>query len=216
MYAFCPVPDLKEDICGFGHSIYDFNFYADTVTQSIKTNKMKHYEKIGLDQLERQHYICHYLIQASQDTQLDIDSYLIINFKNLNGLIVRIYEGKSRESALNPIVEFNQQPVVGKEYRVKWNSGLLVVAIPNENEETQFEFDYRIQPSANSNQNKMVIGTKSELMLSTETTKIEDTDEKLVSDTTIINVAVLISVFYLVFCIFICYQKHSQYINRQK
>lgn len=29
MYAFCPVPDREDDVCGFGHSIFDFDFAAN-------------------------------------------------------------------------------------------------------------------------------------------------------------------------------------------
>lgn len=50
MYAFCPVPDLHDDICGFGHALHDFNFYANSTKQFIKTTKMKLVDKVGLDQ----------------------------------------------------------------------------------------------------------------------------------------------------------------------
>ena len=46
---------------------------------------------------------------------------------------VFIYEGKSRSSAKSRIVDGNSQAKVGKEYKVMFNSSILVVAFPNKN-----------------------------------------------------------------------------------
>ena len=72
----------------------------------------------------------------------------MIKFQNFKGLTVRIYEGQSRESAFNPLVQFNEQPILDSEYRVKWNSGLLIVAIPDKDVDTEFEFNYWVQDKA--------------------------------------------------------------------
>ena len=45
---------------------------------------------------------------------------------------VYIYEGTSREFATVPIVEKNVQPELEKVYTVGVNSGILVIAIPND------------------------------------------------------------------------------------
>lgn len=68
---------------------------------------MKHYDKVGLDQTQRQHYICHYMVHATKDKEYEDEAFLKIKFNNLTGLTVRIYEGYSRDTALTPIVEFN-------------------------------------------------------------------------------------------------------------
>ena len=55
---------------------------------------------------------------------------------------VFIYEGKSRSGAKTRIVDGNMQAQVGKEYKVMFNSSILIVAFPNKNQDTEFEFEY--------------------------------------------------------------------------
>lgn len=55
-----------------------------------------------------------------------------LKFNNITGLQVRVYEGKNREEAYNSIVEFNAQPTTDFNYRVKWNSGFLIVVVPDQ------------------------------------------------------------------------------------
>lgn len=145
MYAFCPVPDLKDDVCGFGHSVYDFNFYASNTTQYVKTDKIRFIDRAGLDQTQRKHHVCHYIIHPEKDQIYGDDAYMMLKFDNITNLFVRIYEGTTRETAYKPIVEFNAQASNEFEYRVKWNSGLLVIVFAdNKDVETNFEFSYWI------------------------------------------------------------------------
>lgn len=63
---------------------------------------------------------------------------MMLKFRSMTSVAVRVYEGQTRDTALNPVVEFNGQPSTTHDYRVKWNSGLLIVVIPDENVETLF------------------------------------------------------------------------------
>lgn len=81
MYAFCPVPERDDDICGFGHALTDFSFSANSTTQGVQTSKLKHYERAGLDQTQRMHYICHYLIRPQAEAEYDDQAYMMLKFK---------------------------------------------------------------------------------------------------------------------------------------
>ena len=55
---------------------------------------------------------------------------------------VYIYGGQSRFDATESIVKDNMQAVVGKNYTFDATQGILVVAYPNKDVDTQFEFKY--------------------------------------------------------------------------
>lgn len=55
---------------------------------------------------------------------------------------VYIYEGLSRDSATKAITFANEMPEKDKVYSVKADSGILVVAWPNKDQETDFQFSY--------------------------------------------------------------------------
>lgn len=57
---------------------------------------------------------------------------------------VQLFGGKSREEANQKIVKDNFQAEVGKEYSIDYKEGILVVAYPNKDQETDFEFTYWI------------------------------------------------------------------------
>lgn len=54
---------------------------------------------------------------------------------------VYAYQGKDRYSALIPVND-NQKLQEGKNYTVQFLKGMLIVAYPERDEETEFEFDY--------------------------------------------------------------------------
>lgn len=58
----------------------------------------------------------------------------MVKFTVIKNVIVHLYEGDSRKTALNSITEFNEEPTVDDMYRVKWNSGILLVAVPQKDE----------------------------------------------------------------------------------
>ena len=59
--------------------------------------------------------------------------------------MVYIYEGRSRESSTQRILAYNKQPKIDTTYSVPGDSGILVVAIPqNADQPTDLEFEYWI------------------------------------------------------------------------
>jgi len=58
---------------------------------------------------------------------------------------VYIYEGLDRMSANKSVIESNAMPEIGKTYIVDYMSGFLVVAHPNKDVDTEFQFKYWYQ-----------------------------------------------------------------------
>lgn len=59
---------------------------------------------------------------------------------------VYVYEGKSREGAKGSLVEENKQVEVGESYEVAAESGILIVAFPNNGKtNTEFGFEYWVK-----------------------------------------------------------------------
>jgi hypothetical protein len=57
---------------------------------------------------------------------------------------VYLYGGSSRLDATNKIVNENQQPEKDTNYTIAYKSGMLLIAYPNENENSEFIFEYWI------------------------------------------------------------------------
>lgn len=55
---------------------------------------------------------------------------------------VYIYEGLARDEAVKGLTRNNQMPELDRVYSVDRDSGILVVAWPNKDKETNFEFEY--------------------------------------------------------------------------
>lgn len=58
---------------------------------------------------------------------------------------VFVYEGKDRYTATAPI-NANLQLIAGKNYTVPVSKGMLLIAYPNKDVETEFEFEYYVSP----------------------------------------------------------------------
>lgn len=56
---------------------------------------------------------------------------------------VFVYEGKDRASATKP-VNGNMQLVAGRNYTVPYTEGMVLIAYPNKDSETEFEFEYYV------------------------------------------------------------------------
>lgn len=59
---------------------------------------------------------------------------------------VYIYGGKDRFSATEKIVDHNDQVTPNKEYSIPYTKGMLVIAFPNKDKDTELEFKYWIGP----------------------------------------------------------------------
>lgn len=58
---------------------------------------------------------------------------------------VYLYGGPDRLSATLPIVENNEAVSLGQTYKIDSETGFLLVAYPNTDVETEFEFSYTLE-----------------------------------------------------------------------
>ena len=59
---------------------------------------------------------------------------------------VYLYAGKSRSEATESMIEGNEQVKIGKNYTIEVTSGMLLIAYPNKDQDTEFEFKYWVAP----------------------------------------------------------------------
>ena len=64
------------------------------------------------------------------------DVMLYISFASKDGLNVYIYEGDGRDTATTSIIEGNAQVETDTYYSVPYNSNILIVAYPDEGNDT--------------------------------------------------------------------------------
>jgi len=60
---------------------------------------------------------------------------------------VYIYGGTDRNNASESIISGNGKASVGETYTIDYQTGILVIAFPNEGIETEFKFTYRLVAS---------------------------------------------------------------------
>ena len=65
-----------------------------------------------------------------------------INITKMTEMNVYVYGGKTRFSAYENITENNTMAELGKLYNISAYRGLLVVAYPNANKDTEFAFNF--------------------------------------------------------------------------
>ena len=88
------------------------------------------------------------------DDGYNADSKLYLRLtKKSGGMNVYVWEGLSRDEARQPVVEGNRQPVVAERYWVPVSSGFLVVAFPDEDVETELEFEVWVEEPADEQTN---------------------------------------------------------------
>ena len=69
---------------------------------------------------------------------------------------VFVYQGMDRNNATVP-VNGNNQLVVGRNYTVPYNKGMFLVAYPNKDVDTEFEFEYYIGEYSSFMNNLVII-----------------------------------------------------------
>lgn len=76
---------------------------------------------------------------SGEDEEIDIDNLmLIVEVIKATEMNVFLYEGKSRHDAKMPLVPMNKMPTLNQQYAVPCDSGILVVAYPNKDVDTEF------------------------------------------------------------------------------
>lgn len=93
-------------------------------------------------QKDRKYDACHYLLTLSDDLKSQDGYYLNFKVHKKSEMNVYIYEGLDRVSATKKMISDNGQVEVGTKYQVKGDSGILVIAFPNKDQDTSFSFSY--------------------------------------------------------------------------
>ena len=76
---------------------------------------------------------------SGDDEPIDTDNLmLIVEVVKATEMNVFLYEGKSRHDAKVPLVPMNKMPMMNEKYAVPCDSGILVVAYPNKDVDTEF------------------------------------------------------------------------------
>ena len=73
-------------------------------------------------------------LEYSERRQLSLQ----IQIDKASEMNVYIYEGKSRHKARKSLVPMNKMPILGRPYSVDLDSGILIVAYPNKDVDTEF------------------------------------------------------------------------------
>lgn len=147
LFAFCPM--ISQEVCGIANSTsIDMGLKAGIEVQTISTSDLKYRE--GRPEY-RQYDACYYEITASDPDQMTSDLFgsgqvarIYISFSAAKHMNVYIYKGKDRYSATEALTNGNKPIVLNQNYTVDVDSGILVVAYPNKDVSTNFEFKYWI------------------------------------------------------------------------
>lgn len=153
LFAFCPGIDQKR--CGIsdkaGHR--EFELHASEGQQSVGTSEMR-YRDGGSE--SREYDACHYMIydgsgaHARRLEEEDMGARTVmkpvihIKVTSMQNMNVYLYGGQTRDAATVSVVPNNEMPTIGEVYMVDTSEGdgLLVIAFPNKDIDTQFEFSY--------------------------------------------------------------------------
>jgi len=150
MFAYCP--GINQKVCGISDDSTntDMTLYATKDEAKLSSTSLKYREG---GPTVRAYDACYYLIKSPADfTEEDANAIkgdkeqARLYFKLVKGseMNVQIFGGKSRDEATKSIVKNNWQVEVGKEYSIDYTEGILVVAYPNKDQTTDFEFTYWI------------------------------------------------------------------------
>jgi len=136
MFAFNT--DTNQKNCGISQNeSNDMKITALKEPITISTNEMGYNH--GRPNV-RQYDSCFYQIEASDPLNTEIQ-LTVTKAKEMN---VYLYGGLSRSNATLPIVEGNMQVELEKTYSTNSTNGLLLIAYPNYDVATEFEFNYQL------------------------------------------------------------------------
>ena len=132
MFAFNPTTNQRE--CGIADSdSNDMTLMTTEEMQTISSTSLKFQE--GRPEF-RQYDACFYLIKT------DVTGYTAFKLEAADQVNVYVYGGADRFTATESIVPMNAMPTVGVEYGTDASKGILVVAFPNKDVDTNFSFSY--------------------------------------------------------------------------
>ena len=120
---------------------------AGVAKKSFSTDKLQYVEGTAST---RKHDSCYYQLVAdltedelSKLKEAPMDGVKIhVKVKKADQMNVYLYGGKDRASATSKIVDENANPEVDEEYVFDYAEGIMIVAYPNKDQATNFEFEY--------------------------------------------------------------------------
>ena len=121
---------------------------ADGTSRTVWSNEMRYRE--GRPEV-REYDACYYEIGTVDPNQLQSQnlaekSRIYVEFTQANDMNVYIYGGKNRFEATEEVVSGNSAVKLNRNYTIDISKGFLIVAYPNKDVETTFEFKYYVAP----------------------------------------------------------------------
>lgn len=115
---------------------------AGTDKQQVYSNTMK-YKKPSPGDTSSSYDACYYEINLDEALLKDYNpSSLQIKFSNKKNMNVYVYAGLSRLDAVHSVIPDNVQAQVDSTYTIGVDKGFLIVAYPNQDQETEFGFEF--------------------------------------------------------------------------
>lgn len=139
MFTYCP--NLSQASCGISSDRK--NRDTKLTTKLSKQKLAPNLRHVAGSQNTREHDGCYYVLDHDYNINKDKGT-VIFKLTKLKEVNVYIYKGNNRNDATTGLVPGNQMPSIGQEYQVDFHDSILVVAFPNENVQTEFEFEYWI------------------------------------------------------------------------
>lgn len=153
----------------------------------VQSNEMR-YKKPKSGDPTREYDSCHY--QVNLDTSV-LDSYnpkkIHLHLSSKKEMNVYVYAGKSRMAATDSVILGNEQAAVGQTYTIDASQGFLIVAYPNEDQETEFGFNYwleaEIKPAPGEEKKDDDAKKKDDVITGYEVVEVETIDkDKIVNN----------------------------------
>jgi len=130
---------------------------ANMTQQAVYSNEMRYKEGRSA---KREYDSCYYEIVGPDPSTLNLtdgsEARIYIEVSKMTNMNVYIYGGPDRFSATEQITKGNQMPVTGRNYSIPVSKGVLVVAYPNQEVDTEFEFKYWVDTFNNKSWSDML------------------------------------------------------------
>jgi len=146
MFAFCPL--YNQQACGRSYAgdssgATTGRLNATKKTQVVYSTKMRYR---GGDGNRREYDFCYYEIKMDANMSQEVldkmktdaggvEPRLYVRLKKKERINIYMYGGTSRDNATEQVVDNNGQAELGVEYSVALDSGILVIAFPNEEDD---------------------------------------------------------------------------------
>jgi len=101
---------------------------------------------------------CYYEISLDESVLDEYNAKKIhVKISEKSEMNVYLYGGKSRFEATESIIDGNNQANVGQTYSIGVDKGILIVAYPNENVDTEFGFEYWLEAELKPTEGQVII-----------------------------------------------------------